>query len=255
MRRFFWISPIVLVVAALVVGVVILLVNPFSDDPSGDGADGDGESPLAQALRLMVLDPEDLPIGLLRGDESFTTNDMLAAASADPEARKATIEGWGRLLGFELTYQPTGETLGQIPVQGINISASLYRTSEGASDSFAEAVETSEETDWAANYAGLLDFQQENLEADGVVDEMVWLRLSGLQPATEGPNALVTDDLIFFRVGRERGFLRVLASTTETEDRAHYQDTVEGWLRALVQNVRDVLAEEGLEAELEIEGE
>jgi len=77
----------------------------------------------------------------------------------------------------------------------------------------------------------------------------VWLQLSGHQPATEGPDALVTDDLIFFRVAGERGFLRVLARSTRTGDRQHYQSTVEGWLRSLIQNVTDALAKGGFEME------
>ena len=128
-----------------------------------------------------------------------------------------------------------------MPVQGINVSASLYETEEGAGESFADAVKTAEETDWAANYAGLQEFQQERIKAEGIADEIVWLRLSGIQPGTSGPDALVTDDLIFFRIGTERGFLLVRASSTETQDRAHLHSTVESWLRTLVQNVKDAL--------------
>ncbi len=58
---------------------------------------------------------------------------------------------------------------------------------------------------------------------------------------------LVTDDLIFFRIGAERGFLRVLASSTETQDRAHVHSTVESWLRTLVGNVRAALSGSGAE--------
>lgn len=216
---------------------------------SGDGSGGDGESPLEQALRRMVLQPDDLPSGLVLGDATFTTNESLAAASASPEARGAELEGWGRILGYEITYQPGGEVPAELPVQGINVSASLYTTEEGASTSFADSVKVAEETDWAANYAGLRDFQQETINISGLADELVWLQLSGYQPATEGPDALVTDDLIFFRVAGERGFLRVLARSTRTGDRQHYQSTVEGWLRSLIQNVTDALAKGGFEME------
>ena len=222
----------------------------------GDGDGGEGESSLEQALRRMVLQVEDLPQGFAQGDESLITNEELASSSADPEAREALLESWGRLLGYEATYDPTeaaseGSADGVAPVQGINVSSSLYRTKEGASLSFADAVKKAEETDWTGNYAGLRDFQQEEVDASGLADEIVWLRFSGFQPVEGGPDPLVTDDLIFFRVGQERGFLLVRANSTEAEGRQSIRPTVEQWLRALVQNVEEVLAEPGFEVEEE----
>jgi hypothetical protein len=213
----------------------------------GNGSGGEIDSSLEEALRAMVLQPEDLPEGLERADESFTSNDDLISASADQEVTRERLERWGRLLGYEVTYQPSAAALGQSPVNGMSVSSSLYANDEGASESFADAVQTSEETDWAANYPGLRDFQQDTVDVGGLADEIVWLRMSGFQPATSGSDALITDDLIFFRVSRERGFLRVLSSSTETEDRQYYQKTVEGWLQTLVQRVRDVLEEPGFE--------
>jgi hypothetical protein len=237
---------ILLRLGAVALAVAVLAACGGNGGGDDDG-DGEVENSLEEALRAMVLQPEDLPDGLLRADEFFTTNDELVSASADPEARRETLERRGRLLGYEVTYQPSGAALAASPVRGISVSSSLYAKDEGASESFADAVQTSEETDWAANYPGLRDFQQETIDVGGLADEIVWLRLSGFQPATDGPDALVTDDLIFFRVSGERGFLRVLGSSTETEDRQHYQNTVEGWLQTLVQRVRDVLEEPGFE--------
>ncbi len=217
----------------------------------GDGDGGESESSLEQTLRRMVLQAEELPQGFVQRDELFTTNEYQASLSADPEARKGQLENWGRLLGYEVTYQPLGAAFAVTPVQGINVSSSLYRTEEGAGQSFADAVKEAEERDWGANYAGLRDFQQEEVDASGLADEIVWLRLSGFQPVDGGPDPLVTDDLIFFRVGRETGFLRVLANSTETEDRQHLRPTVAQWLRGLVQNVEEVLAEPGFEVEEE----
>lgn len=208
----------------------------------GDSGGGD-ETPLEKALRAMVLQPEDLPEGLLRADESFTTNDELVSASADPEAKREMLQGWGRLLGYEVTYQAGTTAPAGSPTTGISVSSSLYADDEGASESFADAVRTSEETDWEANYPDLRDFQRETVDVEGLADEISWLRLSGYQPATSGPDALVTDNLVFFRVGRERGLLRVFSSSTETEDRRHNQSTVVGWLQTLVATVRGVLEE------------
>ncbi|MDP2675345.1 MAG: hypothetical protein Q8Q00_10615 [Dehalococcoidia bacterium] len=237
MRRALWLAAGVSALAAIVATVAILVLDPFSGG-SGDG--NGGESSLQKTLRKMVLQPDDLPKALIKGDESFTTNETLSSTGTDPVARKALLESWGRLMGYEITYEPSSETAADQPVQGINVSSSLYKMAEGAGESFADAVKTAEERDWAANYAGLQEFQQDRIKAEGIADEIVWLRLSGYQPGTGGL-ALVTDDLVFFRIGTERGFLRVLASAKETTDRAHLHSRVEGWLRTLVQNVKDAL--------------
>ncbi len=202
---------------------------------------GGGPS-VEEALQRMVLQPEDLPEEVERGEEAFLSNEEAAAGSAE---RQSMLESWGRVLGFEVTYEPSGEPSTALPVRGVNVSASLYETEDGAADSFADAARTAEETDWAANYSGLRDFQQDEIEASGAADEIMWLRLSGVQSALDGDDELVTDDLIFFREGRERGFLRVQAVTSETDDRAHYARTVEGWLATLVENVENALAELG----------
>ena len=218
----------------------------------GDGDGGESESSPGQALRRMVLQAEELPQGFVQRDELITTNEYQASLSADPEARKDQLENWGRILGYEVTYQPAGAAAQESPVQGINVSSSLYRTEEGAGDAFfIDAVKGAEERDWAADYAGLRDFQQEEVDASALAEEIVWLRFSGFQPVDGGPDPLVTEDFIFFRVGRERGFLRVQTSSIESEDRQVIRPTVEQWLRALVRNVEEVLAEPGFEVEEE----
>jgi len=242
-RPALWLAAGVTALAVVVAIAAILVLDPFSWS-SGDG--NAGESPLQKTLREMVLQPDDLPRGLVAGDEAFITNEAAAQQSgADPEARRALLEGWGRLLGYEIAYEPATGTPTDLPVQGVNVSASLYKTAGGAGESFADAVKTAEETDWVANYAGLKEFKQEQIKAEGLADEIVWLRLSGIQRGTSGPDALVTDDLIFFRIGAERGFMRVLANSTDTQDRAHLHSTVESWLQTLVGNVKVALADFG----------
>ncbi len=231
----------------LLLGAGLLAVAALASC-GGDSNGGAGESSLEQALRRMVLQVEDLPQGFLQTDELFTTNEYHASLSADPKARKGQLESWGRLLGYEVTYQPTPAASEEWQVQGINVSSSLYRTEKGAGEAFlVDVVKGAEERDWAADYAGLRDFQQEKVDASGLADEIVWLRVSGFQPVDGGPNPLITDDFIFFRVGRERGFLRVQASSAEDEDRQRILPTVEQWLRALIENVKEVLAEPGFE--------
>lgn len=228
----------------LPLGSALLLAGAVLGACNGDSGSGGAESSLEQALRRMVLQAEDLPQGFDRQDELLTTNEQQASLSADPEARKSQLEGWGRLLGYEVTYQPSYGVADELSVQGLNVSASLYRNAEGAAEAFlTDAVKGAEERDWAADYPGLTDFQQEEVDISDLADEIVWLRLSGFQPAATGPEAVVTDDLIFFRVGRERGFLRVVTSSTRMEDRQQLRSTVEGWLRTLVQNVEEALAD------------
>ena len=243
MRRAFWLGGLAVLAAVIVAGAIVVL-DPFS----GSSGDGDpGESSLQKTLRRMVLLKGDLPEALITDDESFTSNEQLTASSTDPEARKALLESWGRLLGYEITFGPGGDP-GALPVKGVDVSSSLYKTARGAGESFADAVKTAEATDWAANYAALKEFRQERVNAKGLADEIVWLRLSGFQPATSGPAALITDDLIFFRIGTERGFLRVLASSTETADPTYLHSTVESWLRALIKNVRAALPDAAAES-------
>jgi hypothetical protein len=204
---------------------------------------GDGGLSVEEALKRMVLQPEDLPEGFVRGDESFSTNEELASSAADPEATRTRLGEWGRILGYEVTYETADTAPAESPVRGINVSSNLYRTEDGARDAFADAVKTAEDTDWAANYAGLRDFQQEDIDAGDLAEEIEWLRLSGFQPVADESEELATDDLIFFREGRERGFLRVQTVSNETEDRGHYKGTVEEWLRVLVRNVQEALPE------------
>jgi hypothetical protein len=214
--------------ALLVVGLLVACKG---------GGDGDTLT-LEEALEAMMLQPEDLPEGFQKFDSVFSTTEEAAQGS---EERKDLLESWGRLLGLDVSFQPV-TTGGEAPtVRGINMSASLYKTEEGASQSFADAKATADSSDWQTTYAGLRDFKQEGIDASGRADEIGWLRFSGFQPAETPPDALVTDDLIYFRVGRERGFLRVLASSTTTTDRAYLHDTVDAWLVAMVDRVRDAL--------------
>jgi len=240
-----WLAAGVTALAVIVVAVAILVLDPFSGGSSGDGSAS--ESSLQKTLRKMVLQPGDVPEGFVSGDEAFITNEDAAESSTDPEARKALLESWGRLMGYEIAYEPGSADAGDLPVQGVNVSATLFETEEGARESFADAVKTEGETDWAANYAGLREFQQEQIKAEGLADEIVWLRLSGFQTGASGADVLVTDDLIFFRIGTERGFLLVRANSAEIQDRAHVHPTVESWLRTLAGNVREALPGSGAE--------
>lgn len=233
MKRLLLLVTVILVVAAL--------TACKGKGGGNDGGDGNRPLTLEQALQAMVLQVEDLPPEYVRGESAFTTNEQAAVGD---EERKQLIDSWGRLLGFDVTYTPSN--LEQQGVRGMNISSSLYTSEDGASESFADAKKTVEETDWATTYAGLRDFKQEEIDAEGRADEIGWLRFSGFQPASAPPDPLITDDLIYFRIGRERGFLRVLSSSNATTDRAYLNETVDAWLTTLLQRVRETLEERGI---------
>jgi hypothetical protein len=226
-------------VAALLVVVTLVACKNGDSNSAADERDL-----LEGALKAMVLQPDDLPEGFVLGESTFSSNQDVAA---DSEERRQQLESWGRQLGYEVAYQPDAEALQGSGPKGLNASSSLFRTEEGARRSYVDAEVAAVDTNWAANYAGLHDFMREEIDAAGRADQITWLRFSGFQPANTPPDALVTDDLIFFRIGRERGFLRVLATSNETTDRAYLQDTVDAWLTSMLERVRDALEESGLD--------
>lgn len=195
---------------------------------------------LRDTLPLMVVQEEDLPTGLQTVGQGFTSNEEIIEASPDPDAKRAELMSSGRLLGYSTTFQPGPDILPQTPIRGIEATASLYETAEGAAGAYAQSEMETNETDWQAINPDLLEFQVQNIELQGVADELLWVRLSGVSTSPEG---IVVDDYILFRVGRERGFLRVLA-TAPGEDRELLREEVEGWLRAQVQRVNEVLADD-----------
>jgi hypothetical protein len=217
--------------------------SPASSPSPGSTASPIDASPTADdilrdTLRPMVLQEENLVPGLQAVSQGFTTNEELIEASADPDAKKAELARWGRILSYSTTFQPGPDILPQTPIRGVNSSASLYETAEGAAESYAQAEMEAKERDWQADNPNLVEFQQRQVELEGVADELLWLRLSGLSTSPQG---VVVDDVILFRVGRWRGFLRVLA-TAPGQDRDLLLDEVEGWLRAQVRRVNEALA-------------
>ena len=209
-------------------------------EPTSPGGNGVSDEDVEETLRRMLLQPDDLVPGFVRVDETFTTNEDLIASSADPDATREEVELWGRILAYEATFHPGPAAPPGTVAQAINSSSSLYDTAEGAALSFTDVRESVEETDWQAAQPDLEQFQQELIERESMADELVWLRLSGLAPALGG---IVIDDLIIFRVGRARGFLRVLAVSPD-EDRNLILGDVEGWVRAQIQRMKDALGVE-----------
>ncbi len=190
------------------------------------------------ALKLMVIQEEDLPTGLQLVSQGFTTNEEIVEASADPEAEQADLARLGRILSYTVTFQPGPDILPVTAIRGISATVSLYETAEGAADSFTQAAADATERDWKADNPGLTEFQVQPIELEAGADELLWLRLSGVSAEPQG---IVVDDVILMRVGRARGFLRVLA-TAPDEGRNLLLDEVEDWLRTQIERVKETLA-------------
>ena len=176
----------------------------------GDGGGGEVPSPappeLKERLRRMVLRAEDLPAGFNLIDEVFSTNQDVADASPDPEGQLARLRQWGRILGYELTYEPSEPAAeGQSIIFSVNSTASIYESAEGASASFADAAKTARDTDWAAQFQGAADIVVEEVSAPAVADEVLWLRIRGKAEAGEQTFA---HDVVILRTGALRGSLQ-----------------------------------------------
>ena len=226
--------------AAALVLTLSILAGPACGGPSEPGEPSPtGDSGAEEMLQRMVLQPEDVPPGLQRAEQTFTTNEQLVASSADPDARRAEIERWGRILSHQTTYLPSPEATPDGAAQAITSSSSLYETGEGAALSFVEARKTVDDTDWQSTRPELQQFETELIEREGLADGLVWLRLSGLSP-----QGMLVEDFIIFRVGRVRGFLRS-ASTGPGDDRHFRLDQMDALLTTQIQRVTDALTADG----------
>ena len=167
------------------------------------------DTQVQQQLRQIVLPLEELPAGVTLAEEYFATNDESAAATSDPAGRLAKLEEWGRILGYEVTYQANPEVISQTGLILINSNASLYGSDEGASASFAEAAETARTTDWAAMFGGVEDVELEELPSPNWADEMLWLRIKAKADTEEGDEETFANDFVLFRQGPGRAALIV----------------------------------------------
>ncbi|KPJ49696.1 MAG: hypothetical protein AMJ38_02900 [Dehalococcoidia bacterium DG_22] len=179
--------------------------------------DGEGEvtpTPTAaeveEQLQGMVLQLEDLPSGVIRAEEFFVTNEESAASSEDQEGRLAMLEEWGRILGYDVTYPASEEVMSQVGLLLVNSTASIYASEEGASASFADALQTARTTDWAALFGGAQEVEVEELASPGWVAEMLWLRITAKAAVGEQPQEeTFANDVVIFRQGPARASLMV----------------------------------------------
>ncbi len=181
------------------------------------GGGGEGEvTPTPEAasvedqLRQMVLQLEDLPSGVILAEEFLVTNELSAAESGDRAGRLAKLNEWGRILGYEVTYQPNPAVMSQTGLMLANSTSSLYGSEEGAKASFADAVETARTTDWADLFGGALEVEQEEVASPPLTDEMLWLRITAKAAPEVGiGEETFAQDVILFRQGPGRVSLMV----------------------------------------------
>lgn len=150
-----------------------------------------------------------MPQGLIRVSAVVSSNEEVAQARGDPEEELQRLLEWGRILGYDVTYQPGPDAPPDLTVRAVNSTASLYRTAEGASASFADGARTAETQDWAQSYPDLADLEVSRIDRPDLADEVIWVRVSGLQG--EERTALVIDDFVLLRRDRVRAFLRVVS--------------------------------------------
>lgn len=223
----------------LAFGALAVLVVSVSILAAGCDGGGGGEQPTAvppqfeQELRGMVLQAGDVPTGFVVIDEEFSTNEAVALDSPDSKAELTKLEQRGRILGYDVTYEPGGPSEGEAIIFSLNTTASLYRTPEGASASFGEAAAEARTTDWNLFFGGAENLVVEELPAPQVADEILWLRVSGKAEAGEQTFA---HDVVLLRTGTARGSLQV-GSFGTPEGKAF----VEGMIRAQAEHMANAV--------------
>lgn len=226
--------------------LLVLGALAFAASGCGDGDDAEEiVSEFEELLPQVVLEEEDFTTGVQQVSSFFSTNQDVADTAIDAEGELAKLERWGRVLGYDTQFAPGPEAPVGIEIQGVQSTASVYATTQGAADSFAEAVSDARDTAWAERYPGVADLEVEEVERPDLADEYVWFRISGMD---ENSGKLVIDDQVAFRVGSVRGFLRVVTVFDPSEPRDVYQDEVAEWVRLLAARIADTAIPGGVSA-------
>lgn len=193
-----------------------------------------GSEDLNTRLRDMTLQANDLPAEFAANEGRFSTNEDLADDAAELEK----LEGWERLLGYEVTYKP--ESVPDLPFIAVTSTVSLYGSDQGAIQSLAEGIADARQTDWEATYVGFGQLEVEEIDRPDLADQVLWLRITGY-PGGNPESGIVIDDLVLTREGSARSFLRVATQAPETSDRRAFLEDVEALARAQLEHIRQVL--------------
>lgn len=231
----------------LAIGGLLLLVASLLLLAAACGGNGGEETPspvpptgsplppeVQDQLKRMVLQPDDVLPGLNLVDEAFSTNEESASSADDPEGHLANLRRWGRILGYEVLYESSESVAaGQTLFFSLYSTASMYESSEGASASFADAVEVATTTDWPVRFVGPGLVETEEVPISGLADEAMWLRIGEKGKPGEQVSAF---DIIMLRQGSSRGSLQVGSFGTEES-----KQVVEQLARAQVDRMRSAL--------------
>lgn len=205
-------------------------------------------SPLERGLTSILITSSDLPEGMEGASATFSTNDDIAHGD---QTQLATLAAVGRQLGADVQFIPTDRLDPDSPLRGgLESSASVYTTDDGASQTFRDTAEQARQNDWEANYPSIANLEVHEMPQT-FGDESVWLRISGtaqcsfVETPTPGPGGvvptptcedtkLVVLDNIIFREGRVRGFLQVSTLFPPAAPTDIYASQVAAWVLAMV---------------------
>ncbi len=203
----------------------------------GGGDDSATTDDTRSLLQGMALTAADLPQGLEQASVSVSTNQAVADVSVDKEGTLAKLESRGRVLGYDVQFEPSQDAPSTLAVQGAQSTASLYKAAAGAAEALAEGVAAARATDWQQIYSDEINVQAEEPALPSGADEGTWFRISG----SDGKGNMIIDDQVAFRVDTVRGFLRVLTAFAGSTDRTSYHDEVAGWVALMANRIRDIL--------------
>ena len=207
---------------------------------AGCKGDGGGEPEDARdLLKQIALTLGDLPSPFTQTDQNFSTNEQVARGEEDIEGQLANLQRWGRLLGYDVTFEPQSSSNPQ-PIVAIRSTVSLYETAEGASQSFAYAVQAARDRDWAPSHTGFQNLQVQEIQRPGIADEIVWLRISG----TTGEGADVdylADDYVLIREDRARALVRVASRSASAAQSLFMLEQAADLAGIVVERVRTAL--------------
>jgi len=223
-------------------GGLLLLVASLSLVAAACGGGEETPSPtpspvppeMKDQLKQMVLQADDLPAGFEPVDEAFSTNEESAASADDPQGHLADLERWGRILGYEVTYESSAPAVsGQTMLFSVYSTVSIYQSNEGASASLADAVAVARTTDWPVRFAGAENVEMKEVPISGLADEASWLRIT--EKGNTGEQVFAFD-IVMLRQGPGRGMLQVGSFGTEESEKM-----VEQLARAQVDRMRSAL--------------
>lgn len=204
------------VLAASLIGVAC-----GSRAPSGARTESAGISVSAAEARLkqVVLQPSDAGAQFTQDQALIQTNDELAKARPDTEKARQQYGDWGQVLQYNVQYSASvaPDLVFSGKIARVMNTASLFRTSEGASAALAFIRDLAAPT--VANFL-VNDAEGTKISDTQVVkdisfpaegDESFGWRLTGKATFTNGFTVTFVADTVWVRAGRVNGNVTAVA--------------------------------------------